>query len=131
MYGTHRGIDAYRRTEVQSRSPLELVVMLYDGALRFMREAKAGLEARDVKRRADAISRTLAIIAELQNTLDMKAGGDIAASLDQLYVFVRNRLIEASTRQDPAPLDAALAVMTNLRDAWAEISARDSRPVAR
>lgn len=131
MYGMNRGINAYRQTEVQSRSPLELVVMLYDGALRFMGEAKAGFETKDIKRRADAISRTLAIISELQNTLDMKAGGDIAISLDQLYAFVRDRLVDASVRQDAAPVAEAMAVMTNLRDGWAEISAREGRAVAR
>lgn len=131
MYATTRGINAYRQTEVQSRSPLELVVMLYDGALRFLREAKAGFETQDIKRRADGISRALAIVAELQNTLDMKAGGDIASSLDQLYAFVRDRLVEASVHQQAASIDQAIAVMTNLRDGWAEISARERLPVAR
>lgn len=131
MYGTNRGINAYRQTEVQSRSPLELVVMLYDGALRFMREAKAGFDTKDIKRRGEAINRTLAIISELQNTLDMKAGGDIAVSLDQLYAFVRDRLVDASVRQDAKPVDEAIAVMTNLREGWAEISAREGRAVAR
>ena len=131
MYAPSRGINAYRQTEVQSRSPLELVVMLYDGALRFMREARAAFDARDIRRRGEALSRTMAIIDELQNTLDMKAGGDIAASLDQLYTYVRQRLLDASMRQDPAPVDDAIKVMTNLRDGWAEIGARESRPAAR
>ncbi len=127
----NRGINAYRQTEVQSRSPLELVVMLYDGALRFMREAKAGFEQRDIRKRAEAVSRTMAIIDQLQNTLDMKAGGDIAKSLDQLYTFVRDRMLQASMHQDSKPVDDAIAVMSNLRDAWGEISARESRSVAR
>lgn len=131
MYPPNRGINAYRQTEVQSRSPLELVVMLYDGALRFMREAKSGFEQRDIRKRAEAVSRTMAIIDQLQNTLDMKAGGDIAKSLDQLYTFVRDRMLQASMNQDAKPVDEAIAVMSNLRDGWAEISARETRSVAR
>jgi flagellar secretion chaperone FliS len=131
MYAAHNGINAYRQTQVQSRSPLELVVMLYDGALRFMNEAKAGFEAGDIKRRAEAMSRTMAIIDQLQNTLDMKAGGDIARSLDQLYTYVRDRLLQASMQQSGKPVDEAIAVITNLREGWAEISARENRAVAR
>ena len=131
MYAAQNGINAYRQTEVQSRSPLELVVMLYDGALRFMNEAKAGFEAGDIRRRAEAMSRTMAIIDQLQNTLDLKAGGDIARSLDQLYTFVRDRLLQASMQQSAKPVDEAIAVITNLREGWAEISAREGRAVAR
>jgi flagellar protein FliS len=131
MYAAHRGINAYRQTEVQSRSPLELVVMLYDGALRFMNEAKAGFAEGNIPRRAEAMSRTMAIIDQLQNTLDMKAGGDIAQSLDQLYTYVRERLLQASLQQSAAPVDEAMAVITNLREGWAEITARENRAVAR
>jgi flagellar secretion chaperone FliS len=131
MYAAHRGINAYRQTEVQSRSPLELVVMLYDGALRFMNDAKAGFAEGNIPRRAEAMSRTMAIIDQLQNTLDMNAGGDIASSLDQLYTYVRERLLQASLQQSAAPVDDAIAVITNLREGWAEITARESRAVAR
>jgi flagellar protein FliS len=131
MYAAQHGINAYRQTEVQSRSPLELVVMLYDGALRFMNEAKAGFAAGDIRRRAHGLSRAMAIVDQLQNTLDMNAGGDIARSLDQLYNYVRDRLLQASLQQSPAPVDEAIAVVTNLREGWAEISARESRAVAR
>ncbi len=130
MYAS-RGINAYRQTEVQSRSPLELVVMLYDGALRFMGDARAAFAANDIRQRAHGISRALAIIDELQNTLDMDAGGDVARSLDQLYTFVRERLMEASIQRSAQPLDAAIGVMSTLREGWGEISARESRTVAR
>ncbi|MEQ1871211.1 MAG: flagellar export chaperone FliS [Vicinamibacterales bacterium] len=130
MYA-NRGINAYRQTEVQSRSSLELVVMLYDGALRFMHDAKRAFDEGDIRRRAEAITRTMAIIDQLQNTLDMKAGGDIAKSLDQLYTFVRDRLLEASMQKQGAPVDKAIAVIANLRDGWAEISARERLPVAK
>jgi len=114
--------SAYRQTEVQSRTPLELVVMLYDGALLFVGQARDAIERGDIRARREAISRTLAIMSELQSTLDMDKGGVISESLDGLYVYINGRLIDASSRQDPGPLEEAGRLLTTLRDSWAEIA---------
>jgi flagellar protein FliS len=125
-----RGINTYRQTEVQSRTPLELVVMLYDGALRSTTEARDAVTRRDIRARQRHVSRALAIISELQSTLNMESGGDLAVRLDQLYGFVRDRLMDASLRQDPRPLDEAIKVLKTLREGWAGISAGTSQPRA-
>ena len=117
-----RGINSYRQTEIQSRSPLELVVMLYDGALRFTADARDAMVRRDIRARQQHLSRALAIVSELQSTLDMDTGGDVAEHLDKLYGFVRDRLIDASARQDLQPLDEARRVLTTLREGWLAIS---------
>ena len=126
-----RGINSYRQAEVQSRTPLELVVMLYDGALRFTAEAREAMVRRDVRKRAKAISRAMAIVSELQSTLDMDAGGEIAATLDRLYAFVRDRLLDASFRQDVRPLDEAGKVLQTLREGWSGISNKAGQATAR
>ena len=118
-----RGINSYRQTEVQSRTPLELVVMLYDGALRFTRDAREAMVRRDIRARQQKISRALEIVSELQSTLDLESGGELALQLDQLYEFIRDRLIEASLKQDLRPLDEAHRVLTTLREGWVGISA--------
>jgi len=118
-----RGADAYRRIEAESRSPLELVVMLYDGALRFTAEARDAMNRNDVRARAHAISRALAIVAELQNTLNVDKGGAVAEELDRLYVYVTEKLVAATTRRDVASLDEARTVLLTLRDAWGQIAA--------
>jgi flagellar protein FliS len=115
----NRGVESYRRTEVESRTPIELVVLLYDGAIRFTQEARDAMTRRDILARGAAVSRALAIIAELQSTLDVERGGSLATSLDALYDFVCGRLMDASSRQDVGPLDEALRVLTTLRDGWA------------
>jgi flagellar protein FliS len=120
--------NPYLQTEVQSRTPVELVVMLYDGALRFIADAKEGIVQRDIARRGRAISRAMAIISELQSSLDLDQGGDIAVSLDALYVYVRDRLVDASIKQDVKPLDDATRVLRNLREGWAGIAAQQSAP---
>ena len=124
-----RGIDTYRRTEIQSRTPLELVVMLYDGLLRYMSEARDATARRDIPARRRAVSRALAIVSELQSTLDMEAGGSVAQSLDALYAFVSERLTQASFKQDPRPVDEAIRVVTTLREGWVGIC-RQSPPRA-
>jgi flagellar protein FliS len=117
-----RGINSYRQAEIQSRSPVELVVMLYDGALRFTADAREAMQRKDIKLRQQNISRALAIVSELQSTLDMESGGDVAAHLDKLYGYVRDRLIDASIKQDVQPLDEARRVLTTLREGWVAIS---------
>ena len=117
-----QAVDSYRQTEVQSRTPLELVVMLYDGALRFIAQARDAIERKDIRARHQAITRTMAIVSELQSTLDMEKGGAVSESLDSLYVYVNGCLLEAGTNRDVHPLDEAAKVLTALRDAWAEIA---------
>ena len=125
MYGPRQGIDSYRRTEIESRTPLELIVMLYDGALRHLEEARRAIERRDLPARKAAISRAMAIVAELQATLDMQAGAEIATSLDQLYTFVTSRIADASMKNDVKGIDDATRVMANLREAWEKIAKDD------
>ncbi len=114
--------NPYLQTQVESRTPLELVVMLYDGALRFCTEARDAITAKDVARRGRAISRAMAIVSELHCTLNMDEGGEVAQSLDKLYGFVRDRLMDASVRQDVRPLDEAIRVLTTLREGWVGIA---------
>ena len=119
---THRGVESYLRTRVESSTPEELIVMLFDGALRFTREARDAAERRDVPARAAAVSRALAIIAELQGSLDFDRGGPIAASLEELYAFVSRRLIDGSVGQKTEAFDDVLRVLTPLRDGWTTLA---------
>ena len=125
MIPTASGADVYRRLHIESRTPLELVVMLYDGALARLTDARAAIDRGDLPGYRNAIGCALGIIAELQNTLDLSAGGDIARSLDSLYSFVNTALLDASARVNALPLDGVETVLTNLRDAWDEISKRN------
>lgn len=119
-----RGNQAYLQTQVQSRTPVELVVMLYDGAITFLGQARDAMAARDLVTKRHALSRGLALIQELQNMLNMEAGGVVAARLDGLYTYVTGRCCEANAQRDPAGLDEAIKLLTPLRDAWAELAAQ-------
>jgi flagellar protein FliS len=120
--------STYQAVEVTSRTPLELIVMLYDGGLAAMTQARDALERGDLRAKAPALSKALAIVHALQSSLDPDVGGDVAQTLDRLYGYVSDRLVEANVRKDPAPIDEALHIFTSLRDAWARIAVD---PVAR
>lgn len=122
----NRAAQAYRRVESESRSPLELVVMLYDGALRFLGEASEAAARGDLRARAHAISRTLAIIAELQNTLDVEKGGAVADQLDDLYTYISSRLLDVALKKDVTAIEEAHKLLTPIRDAWSQVATQQT-----
>ena len=117
-----RGAEVYRRTNVHTRSPLELVVMLYDGALQSLGDARTALAGHDAAARAAAVSKALAILTELQGTLNMKDGGAIAEELDRLYAYAISRLVDVTTKRDASAIDDIVRVLTPLRDAWSQVA---------
>jgi flagellar protein FliS len=117
-----RAAQTYRRVESESRSPLELVVMLYDGALRFVNDARAAHARKDLRARGKAISKALAIIGELQNTLDMKKGGAVAEQLDNLYTYINSRLLDVTLKNDIGACDEVHKLLTTLREAWSQVA---------
>lgn len=119
-----RGAEAYRRIEAQSCSPLELVVMLYDGALRFTSAARDAQVRGDVRARGEALSRVLAIVTELQNTLDLAAGGSVAAKLDRLYAYLIARIADVGAKEDRGAIDEIYRLLSTVRDGWARIASR-------
>jgi flagellar secretion chaperone FliS len=123
-----RGLTAYKQTQVQSRTPLELVVMLYDGALRFSADARGAIERGDIVARRNALDRTMAIISELQSTLNLEQGGDIARQLDGLYDFMTRRLLDAAIHNTVAPIDEVRTLLETLRDAWRTVATTPTGP---
>ena len=124
--GVNRGAQTYIATEVQSRSPLELVVMAYDGAIRFLRETAEAMERRDLPTKARTLSRAMAILAELQNNLNLEAGGAVAERLDSLYTYMIARLLDANLRGDCSAITECLGLLDTLRSAWTELARQSS-----
>jgi len=114
-----RGADAYRRIEAESRSPMELVIMLYDGAIRFVGDARAAIARGDVRARTEATRRALDIVSELHMTLNVKEGGDIARELDRLYAYIKEKLL-AVTRGDAAAAEEIHKLLGTLREGFSE-----------
>jgi flagellar protein FliS len=123
-----RAVGAYQQVNVQARSPLELVVMLYDGAVRFSGEARAAAASGNAPARREAVSRALAVVTELQNSLNMDDGGEIARSLDGLYTYISGRLLEGNVRNDVGPFDEVIRLLKPLREAWGQIAVPGTGP---
>lgn len=125
-----RGADAYRRMEAETRSPMEMVVLLYDGAIRFTNEARDAIARDNVRARTEATRRTLDIVLELQSTLNVKDGGDIARELDRLYSYITTKLLEV-TRGNAAAADEIHKLLTTLRDGFSQAAAAVSPAATR
>jgi flagellar secretion chaperone FliS len=116
------GAQSYLQTQVQSADPMQLVVLLYDGALRQATIAHDAMVRRDIPTRRTAIGKALAIVAELHDSVDLERGGKLSADLDGLYIYVTNRMLDAVVQQDPKPIAEAIGILTTLRDAWQQIA---------
>jgi flagellar protein FliS len=128
MVSNGRAAQQYVQTQVRSSTPLELVVMLYDGALRASAAACDAMERRDIPARRVALSRAMAIISELQSTLDMDRGGEIADQLDRLYTWMTSQLVEATVKQQVGPILDVRRTLQILRDGWQQISVAKPAP---
>jgi len=114
--------SVYQQVEVSTCNKLQLVVMLYDGAIRFLGEARTAILTKNVRAKAVALDRALAIIGELQSTLQLEDGGDVAASLNSLYNYMNESLLLASAKMDPKPVEHVIRLLKTLNSAWSEIA---------
>ncbi len=112
----------YKQQSILTAPPGRLVVMLYDGCLRFLFQAAYAMREGDKVNSRDRMGRAEAIIDELTVTLDHERGGEIASRLQGIYAFCRKHLIEASVEQNPAKIEEVSELLSELRDAWAEIA---------
>jgi flagellar secretion chaperone FliS len=112
--------NAYRENSIMTASPEQLVVMLYDGAGRFLRQAEGAMLDRSWLVASEKLSRAEAIIDELLATLDMDAG-EVAARLQSIYVFCKTRLIEARIERDSVRVDQVARLLGELREAWSQV----------
>jgi flagellar protein FliS len=113
---------AYKQSAVLTASPGQLVVMLYDGARRFLYQASTAMRADDVTTAHARLRRAELIITELLATLDTDRGGDIATNLQGLYVFFLSELNRARVERDADRIDWTQEQLGELRDAWAQIA---------
>jgi flagellar protein FliS len=114
--------QAYTEAAVMTAPPERLVVMLYDGALRFLAQAAAAMRAGDRERARERSGRAEAIVDELNVSLDLEHG-EVPERLRDLYLFCKRHLIEAGIRQDPAAIEAVSRLLGELRDAWETVAA--------
>lgn len=117
---TNRNLNVYLQNQIKTASPEQILLMLYDGAIRFTRQAIAGVDQDDAKMRRAGISRAIAIIAEFSNSLDREIGGKIAEDLDALYDFMIRQMTSANLDNDAEKIKVVEKLLVDLRQTWGE-----------
>lgn len=108
----------YKQTSITSASREQILLMLYEGAIKFTKLAIIAAEQKKVAERGTNLMRAYDIIMELQVSLDHKVGGDVARQLDQLYTFVLDQYTKTNISGDPEPSKHALKIIENLYEGW-------------
>lgn len=121
---------AYEKTDVETADQRQLILMLYDGAIRFMRKGVQKIGDNDVESAHNYLIRTRNIVSELLATLKPEKAGELGGNLRQLYVYMFNRLVEANLTKDKAIVEEVIGLMSTLREGWAGIKqAAEPKPV--
>lgn len=110
--------NEYRKASVGSATPLQLVIMLYDGALRFIQQGRHAIQTRDIERQNESLQKAQRILSELICCLDMDKGGEIASNLFAIYTYVYNELVLANMNDDARTLDRCAKILSDLRSSW-------------
>ena len=110
--------EAYKRQQVMTATPEALTLMLYNGALRFMKEGMDAMDKKDYEHCNTSLQKAQKIIMEFQATLKMEY--EISHQLMPLYDYVYNSLVEANMKSNPAKVQESIDLIKELRDAWAE-----------
>ena len=115
----------YRRTQVMGMSQSQLVVMLYQGAIRFLREAADEVTAGRFDRSWKKFDQARRIVVHLYGTLD-PAGGDLTKKLSSLYAFVIDQITIANARRDLTCAESCIQILTNLKEGWEQLVAQEA-----
>ncbi len=114
------GYQKYKNTAVTSASKEKILLMLYEGAIKFTKRAIKACEEKNIAERGLNIGRACDIVMELNNTLDHKIGGEISSNLERLYIFITDQLTKANITGDPMYLHDSLKIMETLNEGWVQ-----------
>jgi flagellar secretion chaperone FliS len=113
-----RSNQAYKKASVTTKDQGTLILMLYDGTIRYLKIAVRKMQQKDLEATHNAISRAKAIISELMTSLNTDQSGRVGASLKSLYVYMYNRLIDANIQKNPDYVEEVCELMDELREGW-------------
>ena len=122
-----KGLGRYQDMKVQTASPAQIMIMLYDGAIRFSLQAKKKIEDKDFEGKGVFISKTQAIIDELMNSLDFNIAPELCSNLQQLYIYINERLTHANIKMEADAMDEVIELLNTLRDGWKQALASEQQ----
>ncbi len=119
--------NQYKQTQITTANQGKLIVMLYDGAIKFLNIALENMSPKTYDVVNNNIIKAQDIITELLLSLNMDEGGEISQNLFNLYMYFKRQLLEANIKKDPEIIKHILKLLKELRDAWDQISANETR----
>jgi len=117
-------LDAYMKNSVQTASPLQQVILLYERAIVAMKAAKEDIENKNIPSKVSNITKASDIIRALDSSLDFEKGGDIAKNLHSIYDFLSYSLIQVNLKNDTQLLNDLIEIMENLKEGWEGIQSK-------
>ena len=115
--------EEYFRQKVESASPVERVVMLYAGGLRFLEMSLDNLREKQFESFTITNIRAQNILSELRSSLDYERGGEVSARLAGIYTYLLERLVDSNRRRGPEGIEEVMRIMRELKDAWEQVVA--------
>ncbi len=116
------GVQQYQQTQVFTASGVQLVVVLYDGAVQSLQLARHAIVQNRQADKARFLGRAVNIVTELSNVLDMERGGEIAKLLRRVYDYVVAELLQANLHNQVERLDGPIKCLSTLRQAWQQVA---------
>ncbi len=113
--------NAYKNNEVMSASQSKLILMLYDGAIKYLKLAEIAISEKKIEKTNENLKKAQDILAEFMSTLNFREGGEIAENLYSLYEYMYQRLIRANIDKDTAIVLEVRGYLEELRETWAKI----------
>jgi flagellar protein FliS len=121
MVNTAYALNSYTQAKVMGGSPVEMIIMLYDGAIEYLNKAATGITMRNLQVKLKYVNRTMAIVQELDRSLNMEAGGEVAVNLRNLYTYMMTEIVMANIKNDGDKLVHVSGLLANLREGWLEV----------
>ncbi len=121
-------IKEYATVSTLGKSGVELVVMVYDGALKHLRLASDHYERHEYNDGCEAMQKVRTFVVHLYTTLDMEKGGEISANLSKLYAFVIEQIDLIQATRDVAQIEKVSGILNNLREGWLQLAAKTKSP---
>jgi flagellar protein FliS len=124
------GAQAYATTQISTASSVQVVVLLYDGAISSMKLAQESIVTLNFHDKARFLDRALRVVGELSASLNMEEGGVIAKDLQRVYEYIQFEVTQANLKNEPGRLEGPIRCMSAIRESWQELAIQGAKPQA-
>lgn len=115
-------VNQYKKTEVMTADRVKLIILLYEGIIKFNNFAKNAIVNKNIQERNKYVNKSMAIISELLNALNKEAGGEIALNLEKLYFYMLEQMIQANSKNSAEPLNIVNKLVAEVKLGWEGIA---------